>query len=482
MSAPAQDIRMPLATGRRSPLPLASAAPFVVTDALAILACSAAVVLVRYALGGQFTLAFYFNLAFLTVLFLAVYALLGLYPGPGLHPVTELRKIFHGTTLSFLIVATATFFMRDAEDYSRAVLLGAWAASLFGVTAGRMILRHFLARQSWWGERVIIIGSRASGTAVYDALVRNAGLGLRPLGVLLATASEADPQPHDTRILGDISFASALGRSRSVKYAIIALPEFPARTAARVTREYASSFQRVVVISDLINLASLEVTTIDMGGLLGVEFRHRLLFRTPQLVKRAIDVASSSAGLVLFAPFFLAAGILIRLSSPGPVFYSQVRIGLNGAPFRAWKFRTMRRDADAVLQRWLDSDTRLREEWSQERKLKRDPRVTPIGRFLRTTSLDELPQIWNVFRGEMSLIGPRPIVSEEIVKYGPEFSLYTSVRPGISGLWQVSGRSNTSYEERVRLDDYYVRNWSVWLDLHILARTVRVVLTREGAY
>lgn len=477
MSAPAQDLRMPLAAGHRRLFRLANAAPFLVTDALAILASSAAVVLVRYALGGQFTLYFYLNLAFLTLLFLVVYALLGLYPGTGLHPVTELRKVFHGTTVSFLIVATATFFMRDAEAYSRAVLIGAWACSLFGVAAGRMALRDVLAGQKWWGERVVVIGSHTSAAQVHEALCRNAGLGLRPEGLI--TVGPADP---DARVLGDVTRAELIGRARNIRYAIVALPERPAHEVAELTRRYAAGFHRILVISDLFNVASLEVTTIDVGGYLGVEFRHRLLFRTPRLIKRAMDVAASAALVLALAPVVAAAAALIRLTSRGPVFYGQTRIGLGGRRFKAWKLRTMRHDAAAHLERCLAADPELHAEWSRERKLKHDPRVTRLGRFLRKSSLDELPQVWNVLRGEMSLIGPRPIVDEEVAKYGPGIELYYSVRPGISGLWQVSGRNNTTYAERVRLDDYYVRNWSVWLDLHILARTVRVVLTREGAY
>ena len=158
---------------------LAGSLPFLFADAVAIVSCSAIAVLLRYFLGGQFTLSFYLGLGFVTLLFLLVYALLGLYPGIGLHPVTELRKVFHGTTISFLVVATATFFMRDAEAYSRAVVIGAWAFSLFGVAFARMALRHYLSRQSWWGERIVIIGSYDSAVRVYETLKRNANLGFK---------------------------------------------------------------------------------------------------------------------------------------------------------------------------------------------------------------------------------------------------------------------------------------------------------------
>jgi Undecaprenyl-phosphate galactose phosphotransferase WbaP len=181
-------------------------------------------------------------------------------------------------------------------------------------------------------------------------------------------------------------------------------------------------------------------------------------------------------------PLFVLISVAIKLSSPGPIFYGQLRIGRGSRHFRAWKFRTMVAGADRVLRDHLEADPELRQEWEHDHKLKDDPRVTWIGRFLRKTSLDELPQLFNVMVGQMSLVGPRPIVDAEIDKYGETFELYKEVSPGITGLWQVSGRNNTTYQERVDLDSYYVRNWSPWLDLYILMRTIKVVLRREGAY
>jgi lipopolysaccharide/colanic/teichoic acid biosynthesis glycosyltransferase len=150
--------------------------------------------------------------------------------------------------------------------------------------------------------------------------------------------------------------------------------------------------------------------------------------------------------------------------------------------FKAWKFRTMRPDGDALLRDLLARDPAAREEWERDQKLRHDPRVTAFGRFLRKTSLDELPQIWNVFKGDMSIVGPRPIVESEVVRYGDVFDLYTTVKPGITGLWQVSGRTNLSYADRVLLDQFYIRHWSPWLDIYILAKTAVALANRDGAY
>jgi Undecaprenyl-phosphate galactose phosphotransferase WbaP len=215
-------------------------------------------------------------------------------------------------------------------------------------------------------------------------------------------------------------------------------------------------------------------------------------FIAPRLLNRNLVPKHSMARvldlscILLALPFILAAffiiTILVMLDSEGPVFYRQARIGRYGRRFYVYKFRTMVQNADHLLQTYLAESPELRAEWLATHKLKNDPRITRVGAILRKTSLDELPQLWNILVGEMSLIGPRPIVDAEVEKYGDCFDLYTQVRPGLTGLWQVSGRSDTSYEQRVELDKYYVLNRSLKLDLQILWKTVFVVLKKDGAY
>jgi len=199
-------------------------------------------------------------------------------------------------------------------------------------------------------------------------------------------------------------------------------------------------------------------------------------------ITRVLDIS-----LILFAaPYiilaFLILAILIKLDSPGPVFYRQTRIGRFGRKFPVYKFRTMAQNADRVLQDYLDKSPELKAEWLATHKLKQDPRVTRVGALLRKSSLDELPQLWNILIGDMSLVGPRPIVDAEVEKYGKCFEHYVQVRPGLTGLWQVSGRNNTTYERRVELDEYFVRNQSLKLYVQILLKTALVVLNRDGAY
>jgi Undecaprenyl-phosphate galactose phosphotransferase WbaP len=207
-----------------------------------------------------------------------------------------------------------------------------------------------------------------------------------------------------------------------------------------------------------------------------------LLDSRAQSIKRAFDIVVALVLMVLALPLALAIVVAIALESRSPVFFAHTRVGKSHHRFRLWKFRSMVVDADAVLAKYLDRNPQHLIEWSSTYKLKEDPRVTRVGRLLRRYSFDELPQLWNVLRGDMSMVGPRPIVAEEIAQYGPAYVLYSQVSPGLTGLWQVSGRNNVSYAQRAELDCEYIRNWSVWLDLALLLRTVRAVMSGRGAY
>lgn len=213
-----------------------------------------------------------------------------------------------------------------------------------------------------------------------------------------------------------------------------------------------------------------------------VEPRRGLLCPGALRYKRAFDILFASVFGILALPVGLLIAAAIAMDTRGPIFFRHDRVGRGNRPFGLWKFRSMVANADAMLEDFLASHPERRAEWIATHKLKDDPRVTRVGRFLRRTSLDELPQIWNVLRGDMSMVGPRPIVEGEIQKYGPAFELYSQVSPGLTGLWQVSGRNDTSYAKRTRIDASYIRNWTFREDLSILLRTVFVVLRRHGAY
>ncbi|ARQ59681.1 sugar transferase [Rhizobium sp. MC63] len=199
-------------------------------------------------------------------------------------------------------------------------------------------------------------------------------------------------------------------------------------------------------------------------------------------VKRALDLQLAITALVLLSPLLLLVAMIVKFSDRGPVFYSHTRIGFGGAPFGCLKFRTMKTDASAQLSELLQNSAAARSEWEATRKLKDDPRITAVGDILRRSSLDELPQLFNVLRGEMSLVGPRPITAEELPRYGEHIWAYMAVRPGLTGHWQTSGRNDVSYEHRVSLDVHYLNNWSLGRDLIIIAKTIPALFSQRGSY
>lgn len=242
------------------------------------------------------------------------------------------------------------------------------------------------------------------------------------------------------------------------------------------------SFQHVLVIPNLNGVTNSAVIARNLAGTFAVEIKYNLLNPWALRAKRVVDLCATLLEGVFLLPLLLVLTLFVYLESGSPVFYKDQRMGRDGNLFACIKFRTMVPDAEALLQRILEVDEEKGKEYFKYHKLRDDPRVTRIGRFLRKTSLDELPQLWNVLRGEMSLVGPRPYLSRESKKIGISQSEILRVSPGMTGPWQVAGRSQASFEDRVQMDDYYVHDWSVWLDLVLLARTVKTVLRGKGAY
>ena len=453
----------------------------IAADGLALVVSGVVAYLIRGLLGGELHAHEYISLWPALFLFLPAYYSVGLYPGVGLSPSEELERLSLATTSVYLALAAATFIFKEGATLSRGVFFLSWLFSLALVPLTRSLARALFARKEWWGRPVIVLGAGATGRMVVQTLLRHPGLGLKPLAVF---DDDEKKRGHieSVPILGGVDQAALLAKEMSVKHAIVAMPGVPREQLLALLERHGGVFPHLLLIPDLFGFTSLWVLARDMGGVLALEIKQRLLLPGPRILKRVVDLVAAGIGGFLILPLMLLIAIIIKIDSRGPIFYGHERIGQGGKRFKAWKFRSMVEDADAIIERYLEEHPELREEWQATQKLKNDPRVTRVGRWLRKLSLDELPQLWNVIRGEMSLVGPRPIVQEELAKYGEKGVLYLKVKPGMTGLWQVSGRSETSYQERVEIDAYYVRNWSVWLDLYILARTVWVVLFGRGAY
>ena len=437
--------------------------------------------LARLWAGGDFSQQQILVLWPLPLLLVVLIANRGGYARTPPHAAEELRRLVSVVTLAFIIFITATFFFRNGTDYSRVALLLSWLLTLGLVPLARVLVRAWGSRRDWWGEPVVVIGAGLTATIVIRQLLRWPSRGLRPILIL-----DDDPDKHGGDILGipvvgPIEPTALLAASNGIRSVIFAMPGAPVERVRHYWRLLGPKFRNVLIVPGMGEFASLWFEVKDLGGQPALELRQSLLRPSRRALKRALDLALVTAGIIAVAPLLLLLALMVRCTSSGPVFYGQRREGRE-REFRVWKFRTMRQDADAILARLLASDPALRAEWERDHKLRSDPRVTWVGNLLRKTSLDELPQLWNVLVGEMSLVGPRPVTTGEISRYGDQWELYQRVLPGITGLWQVSGRNQTTYDERVALDAFYVHNWSPWLDLVILARTVQTVLRSEGAY
>ncbi|MBA3707676.1 MAG: undecaprenyl-phosphate galactose phosphotransferase WbaP [Planctomycetes bacterium] len=475
-----------LASGRRSVLavltqPWLCVTLLVVTDLVALLLVNAGALLIRHWAGGMVPVQTYQGLWPLALVFVTVFAAFRLYEVVGVGPAEELKRIFYASSFVYLLAAAATFVIRTGPDYSRGAFLIAWAGSVVALPLFRTALRSIVAKRSWWGVPVAVLGAGMTGRALVKSMLATPQQGLKPIVMLDDDASKCGDY-LGVPVLQGLSMAPMIAKDLRVTHAILAMPGAPVERLRILETQNQNAFPHLVIIPNLCGFASLWVNARDLGGVLGLEVRRNLLLFGPRLIKRSLDLVLCTIGGIAILPFIALVALCIKLESRGPVFYSQQRVGRNNTRFNAWKFRSMVENADQVLETYLATHPELRAEWNRDHKLRNDPRVTRVGRFLRKTSLDELPQIWNAVLGQMSLVGPRPIVDAEMAKYEGAIDLYLQVRPGISGLWQVSGRNDTTYAERVMLDSYYVRNWSVWLDIHILIKTIRVVLMSRGAY
>ena len=408
----------------------------------------------------------------------ALFCASGLYAVPAISPITEIRKLVCANALAGLNFTLLSIVTLDRRIFA-ARLLSLLVATLL-IAVLRPSIRALLIRSGVWSRPTIIVGTGANADRLLGILKKHDYLGLRPVAVL-DNLGPASNRYSDGIIREHISQASVIARRFGISHAIVADPETEVNGPNSLALQLSACFKDIIFIKDCSAIGSLSAVTADIGGLLGLYVSQDLMCRARRISKRLLDTCLVGIAGLLMLPLLVMLYVAVRLSSTGPVFYGQRRIGLHGRYFTAWKFRSMVTNADQVLREHLESNPELRREWEMTQKLRKDPRVLPVGKIMRKTSLDELPQLWNVFRGDMSLVGPRPIVSGEDSRYGDRFDFYKKVRPGITGMWQISGRSNTSYEERVSCDEYYVKNWSVWLDLYILFRTIRTVLLLEGA-
>lgn len=398
-------------------------------------------------------------------------------PGWGIGPVEQLQRLVVLIFASFGFAAAALFLSRAGPAASRITLTTAFLLTVVLIPLFRQQVKKYLIRRKLWGVPTVIYGSDRKAAHVLEALRHEPGLGYLPVGIYDNESPEGS-YIEGVPVLGNLNQKSSLA-----PVAILSTERTSRKQLIRLIEGPLATYRRVVIIPDLLDAPSLWVTTRDFLGMVGLEISLNLLNPVARFVKRATDIIAVVGTAPVWIPACLVISLLIWLEDQHHPLFRQERVGRGGEVFETWKFRTMRPDAERILQEEFARNPDLEEEWSAHYKLKNDPRITRIGNFLRRTSLDELPQLINVLRGEMSLVGPRPLPAYHYEKLPEQIrALRDRVGPGITGLWQVSGRSESGTRGMERWDAYYVRNWSVWLDIIILVRTARAVWSAHGAY
>lgn len=397
----------------------------------------------------------------------------GLYTFEKTSLVDYLFKVIQSAILTFLVAVGVLFMMKTSIVYSRVFIVG-YAMIMVVVTflmrLISMLILNLLYRNDRLIKNVLIIGAGKVGTQIGQYIEGNKMPGYRIIGFL-------DDYKHEGGVLGKLNKLEAVIQKFDIHEVYITIPS--ERDVIQNILGKLKKFDITVkIVPEMYDIAASTLQFNSSDLLPYVELVKTPLRGLNLVAKRLFDLVFSGIGLLLLSPFFVIIGILIKLDSKGPVFFKQKRIGKNGIPFTMYKFRSMVQDAEKLKKELM----RQNEMDGPVFKMKDDPRITPLGRFIRKYSIDELPQLFNVFLGHMSLIGPRPPLPEEVEQYTDYQWRRLDVRPGITGLWQVSGRSDVSFEEWVSLDIYYIENWSMKLDIKILFQTIPVVLVGKGAY
>ena len=401
-----------------------------------------------------------------------------------MQPILEtVRKIFYAVIYAMIACILVLYFMQAGLLASRlyAVLFGVFA--LFAVYAARYILLKLLKITDHMTKPVILIGAGKTAELVLRFFDEDLGYRYRVIGILDDhPISEILPQKY--RLLGTLADAETVICTSGVDTVIITAPGMQSDRLGQLISRIQPFVRDVLFVPDLLTLplGNIGVEPFYTEKVFMLSIRNNLARMRNPFAKRIFDLTATICGGLFILPFVIILCIIVGIDNKGRVIFAHQRVGQHGRLFPCYKFQTMVPDAQQRLEEYLAENSAARQEWEESFKLTNDPRVTKLGAFLRRTSLDELPQLLNVLWGNMSLVGPRPIVRQEIERYGEDIREYYMVPPGITGIWQVNGRSDTSYKERVAMDTWYVRNWSVWIDLVYLFKTVKTVFTGKGAY
>lgn len=394
-----------------------------------------------------------------------------------------LRDVGKGCCTSILIYMMLIFLMHNSMQVSRYYLACFFVCMAAYIGIFRTLLEGLLKKYPNMQEPVLLLGAGKTAELLLERFRQDNCYNYRVVGMI-------DDHPVSERltkeypVLGSFEEAADILSNLGIRTLIVATPGLSEEKFRKLLYNIQHLTDTIVFTPGLVGspLGSVEISTLFAEQLTVIKSKNNLSRWYNRAIKFIFDIVVTAVGTVLISPIFLALCICVAIENKGRVIFAHQRVGRNGKLFPCYKFQTMIPNAQQALEDYLNDNPEARAEWETNFKLTHDPRVTKLGAVLRKTSLDELPQIFNVLKGEMSLVGPRPVVLAELAKYGDNKQEYLMVRPGITGMWQVSGRSDTTYAERVAMDTWYVRNWSLWIDLEYLYRTFAAVISKKGAY
>ena len=381
-----------------------------------------------------------------------------------------LYAIFYATVAAIFIL----YLIHSINDLSRLFVILLFVVSFIFVCLVQQLLVAVFDRLNILKEPVLFIGANITTQKIIQHLKHNNCFGIKVVDIVNGNFADSYE--------ADIEKTKNIIEKTNVKTVIISSVNMG--KMSKIVTDIQPLVKNIIFTPNLIDIpiANLEINKLPIENIALLTVKNNLALRRNRIIKYIFDMVLTIVGTICISPVLICIAIWIYKDSPGPIIFKHMRVGKNGKEFPCYKFRSMCVDAKEKLEELLKNDPQARTEWERDFKLKHDPRITKSGAFLRKTSLDELPQIFNVLKGEMSLVGPRPIIKEEMKRYGNHIDDYLMVKPGIAGIWQCSGRSDTTYQERVQMDSWYVRNWSVWLDIMILWQTLKAVFAKKGAY
>lgn len=397
--------------------------------------------------------------------------------------VDTMRDIFLSVFAGWIASIIIIYFLKASDQSSRLFIILFGMFVLINVCLIRYGVLKFLKLRNIFYEPIIIIGAGLTAERLIHFWQSDLGYRYNIIG-LIDDHPVSESLPKNFPIIGGFKEARGIIRASNVQTVIIAAPGLDKFKLQDLINEIQPHVKNISFVPDLIGtpMSSAELSILFSEKILMLNLRNNLSRPYNRAFKRIFDLTLTICGGLIISPLLLLVTLAVAIDNRGHIIFAHKRVGAGGKKFSCYKFQTMVPDAEAKLKKYLAENPEARREWEETFKLTNDPRVTWLGYWLRRLSIDELPQLWNVIRGDMSLVGPRPIVQAEVARYGKNIREYYMVLPGITGMWQVSGRSDTTYPERVAMDTWYVRNWSVWIDIMYLFKTFKAVLSRKGAY